>query len=462
MRSVLFVLLALLGPAAALASDFFIVWPGHPSAPAISPPREGPVVREWEVEINMRGIVANKAAVARINVRLPDGERTFVMRRFSDIAGFVLVGEDNFGIRPDARDEDISYNWYGEGGTEQMTIAVHQGVMSATVTGSRDVYSLIRREAAPVLQQIDVTRIPPPIELGRPTGNAKQTLLTWASLPQAKSAIDTVDILVVHTPAALAQAGSMADLNARVAESFVQVENALVTSGMDSVRVRNVITGGDLSLEVPYNEVPGNTCTGPDVNVCRWVGHRIWVRTDATVAAQRDAYGADLVVMLVADQVGPVGVAYVQNFNCGVFEEYEDTPGCDIGAAYAPFAFSVVSLPHTTSYLVFAHEVGHQFGMQHHSALGVTPAYPWSYAKIRSNNSAETIVGGAGLARSMQYSNPNVPFIGTTETSGETLRFNARTGVCLAPTMSGFRTPGQLFRLFADGFEEQLVPLVGC
>ena len=62
----------------------------------------------------------------------------------------------------------------------------------------------------------------------------------------------------------------------------------------------------------------------------------------------------------------------------------------------------------------------------------------------------------------MQYSNPNVPFLGTTEPSGETLRFNARTGVCLAPAMSGFRTPGQLFRLFADGFEEQLVPLVGC
>lgn len=455
----------LLWPTAALPSEFFVVWPGHPDAPPISGPRDSAVDREWEVAVDMRGIPANTAAVTKVNVRLPDGDRAFVMRRFSDIAGFELVGEDDFRIRPDARDDEISYNWYGEAGAEQMTIAVHRGVMSATITGGSALYSLIRRVSKSVFQQIDVSRIPPSLEpLTRPS-DFKRSPPTLATAPRTKSAFDTVDVLIVHTPAALAEAtigGDVANMNARVAESFLQIESALAPSGMDSVRVRNVLSSGNLSVEVPYNEVPGNSCTGTNVNVCRWIGHRIWLRTDATVAALRDTYGADLVVMLVGDQAGVTGIAYVQNLDCGVFVGYEDTPGCGVGAAYEPFAFAVVTIPFASSFQVLAHEVGHQFGMHHQTAPGESPAYPWSYAKTSGSGTIQTVVGGMSLIRSIQYSNPNVPFIGTTEPSGETLQFNARTGACLAPVMSGFRTPGQVFRLFVDGFESPLVPPLGC
>lgn len=302
---VLLALATLLLPVAVFASDFFIVWPGHPDAPPTAGTRDGIVEREWRVQVDMRGIVANKAAVARITVRLPDGERSFVMRRFSDISGFELVGEDDFQIRPGARDEEISYNWYGEAGTDQMTIAVYQGVMSATITGGADVYTLIRRADSPIFQAIDIARIPPPVELGPAVATQKGWVPTSIPVPQPKSFWDTVDVLVVHTPAALANVGSVADMNARVAESFVQMESALSTSGMDTVRVRNVLSGGNLSIEVPYNEIPGNSCApGTDANICRWVGHRIWSRTSSTVSALRNTYGADLVVMMVADQAG--------------------------------------------------------------------------------------------------------------------------------------------------------------
>lgn len=129
-------------------------------------------------------------------------------------------------------------------------------------------------------------------------------------------------------------------------------------------------------------------------------------RASATVAALRDAHGADLVVMVVGDQTGYAGVAYVQNVDCGIVELYENTPGCDVGQAHSPFAFSAVSIRFATSYQVFAHEIGHQFGMQHQSAPGISPAYPWSYAKTYF--SLETVEGGEGRTRSLQYSNPNV------------------------------------------------------
>ena len=467
MSRTLLLLLSLVLPTAVVASDFFTIWPEHPEAPGRPGPREGAVEREWDVRIDMRGIVANTAAIEKIGVRLPDGERTFFMRRIALDAGFELVGEDDFEIRPGARDEEISYSWYGEAEAEQMTIAVHEGVMSATITGSRGVYSLIRQRALPVLQRIDTSRISTlePGGDGRPVPpkSAWSPPMSLDGL-MPKLAIDNVDVLVVHTAAALTAAGSLADLNARVAESFVQIQDAMTVSGMSGVRVRNVLSGSNLSEAISYNEVPGNTCAGPNVGLCRWTGHRIWLRTSTAVASLRNTHGADLVVMLVGDNEGPVGVAYVQRPDCGVTANYENTTGCDVGAAYSAFAFSVVNVAFTTSFQVFAHEVGHQFGMDHQEdAFGsLTPAYPWSYAKTKDDLSVQTVVGGFSLARTLQFSNPNVPFIGSGEASGETLQFNARTGACLAATMSGFRTPGQLLTLFSDGFELLLIPIGGC
>ena len=164
-----------------------------------------------------------------------------------------------------------------------------------------------------------------------------------------------------------------------------------------------------------------------------------------------------------ANGLGPVGVAYIQEDNCGVLDGYEATAGCDVGSAYSAFAFSAVSLTWTTAFQVFPHELGHQFGMQHQvEVASPTPAYPWSFAKTISDGSVQTVVGGYSLARTVQFSNPNVPFIGSAEASGETFQFNARTGACLASGMSDFRTPGQLATLYSDGFELRLIPIDGC
>lgn len=296
-------LLAFLPQVADAQSDFFTVWPGHPTAPAIPVPPDTAVMREWNVGLNLRGIAANNRAVSAMRLRLPDGLRTFKMKRFSDISGFEPVGEDDFQIRPGAADREISYTWYGEAGTEQLTVAVYQGVMSATLTGGTALYSVSRRDGAPLLQQLDVRRIPPSLETSPSPGaidSAKLGLMKLA--PQslrslAKSSLDVVDVLVVHTPGALAHpniGGDIANLNARIAESFLQSASALESSGMNTVRLRNVLSSGNLSVEVPYNEVPGNTCAGASTAICRWTGHRIRLRTSPSVQSLRNTYGADL------------------------------------------------------------------------------------------------------------------------------------------------------------------------
>ncbi len=414
------------------------------------------------MDVDLRGIVADRAAIEHIEVRLPEGVTRFTMRHFDLVSGFVLDGEDDFRIDPDAADGDISYTWYGEAGDRQLGIAVYHGLMSATQTGPGGSYGLAYVAGELRWRHIDPRRMPRPIEQPGPRAPQPVDKHIAAPLARPKYGLNTVDVLVLNTANARTVAGGRAQLDATVFGAMEQVSVALRTSGMDDVRVRNVLQSGDLSVEVNYNEVPGNTCAGPDVDLCRWVGHRMWLRTSATVASLRDTHGADLVVMLVGDDQGYAGVAYVQRVGCGELEFYEESPGCSTGLGYAPFAFSVIDVGLATEYQVFAHELGHQFGMEHQQSANVTPSYPWSFAQTRSDWLVETVVGGQSLDRSLQFSNPNVPFVGTSEPSGEALRFNARSASCLARAMAGFRIPGALETFYSDGFEVRLIPPEGC
>jgi len=418
------------------------------------------------VVVDLRGIVAGSRAVSAIRVKMPDGsDQIFKMKRFDDISGFELVGEFDFQPIPDAPDSEISYNWYGESSSAQMTIAVWQGVMSATIGGIDEPLTLQRVNGRMMARALDRSRMPPELELApidMDTKSVKPRIVRLGPV-RNKSVVAHVDALVVHTPAALAAVGGdPATLNALVAEAFVQSESAMEVSGMTSTRVRNVLASqANLSIEVPYGETPGNNCTGPSTINCRWHGHRIWLRTDSGVSALRNTWGADIVVMIVADQ-GMAGIAYTQRTNCGSTQGYENTPGCEVGSAYESFAFSVVSAPFVTAGYTFAHEIGHQFGMEHQSGSS-SPSYVWSFAMTSADGIVQTTMGNQpNPFRRLQYSNPSVLFIGSSLPSGDSLRFNARTGECLAPVMSTFRSPSQPSFIFWDDFETKLIPIGGC
>lgn len=454
----------------AFAQSNLLRWNGPPGSIEHPDPGIRGAEREWPVGLNMREVMANERARSRIRVHVPG--RTplvFTAINIEPTSGFRIVGNYEYEPNPDVPDSELSYTWFGNAGSRQMTIAVHKGRMSATIQFDDRVYAISSRDGQSVIRQFDPGQMLGDADEGIPMANTSPTAVPGASkhhnltLPTlAKNAVDTVDVLVVHTAAALAGVGNdQAQLNATIAEAFQQSESSFATSGVNTLKVRNVLAGSaNLSEFVDYDEDSGWVCGGgTNATQCRWIGHRVWLRTDATVQALRNSYGADIVVMLVGDS-GLGGVAYTQRPDCGSLPNYESTLGCTVGAGYSEFAYAVVWVGQATVFQIFAHETGHQFGMEHTTTSG-TPSYAWSFAKLIPST-AQTIMGTALFARSLQYSNPNVLFIGRTETSGETLRFNARTAYCLAPVMSGYRAPNQILRLFWNGFEDSLVPLDGC
>ena len=176
------------------------------------------------------------------------------------------------------------------------------------------------------------------------------------------------------------------------------------------------------------------------------------------------------VIMLVADDAGATGIAYTQRPDCGN-SSGEEIDGCDPGSAYEGFAFSVVSIAFATSFQVFAHESGHQLGMSHHEeAVSFTPSFNFAYGHF-VNNQNETVLSTAGARnecsncpRALQYSNPNVPFIGSGDPGvpsgtddgdpGTDDAWNARASTALAPGVSEFRDPQLGDLVFRNSFEQ--------
>lgn len=309
-------------------------WDGTPGSVENELPRSiAGVVHEWPVDVNLRDIVANADARRSIDVDVPgESDLTFKMINFNEKSGFIVIGEDediDVVPDPDAPDESLSYFWYGSSEHHQMTISVWRGRMVATIQAEGRSYSVSARESRPVLQEFDLARMPRPFDLDDEQRSESPKTASW-SMPIYKNIVDTVDVLFVHTADALAEVSNdPALLNAAVVLAEDQLNQALNTSAATTVRVRNVMSGPDFSEFVSYDENSGHTCTGASVEGCRWVGHRIWLRTDATVDSLRSAYGADVVVMLVGDGVDIGGVAYTQRPNCGVLTGYENTAGCD-------------------------------------------------------------------------------------------------------------------------------------
>lgn len=114
-------------------------------------------------------------------------------------------------------------------------------------------------------------------------------------------------MLVVHTSAALA-VGGQAALDALVAKVMSDLSAATIDSDVVQVGFSNVRPIGQPNALVSYNENPTQTD-----EYTRWIGHRAWVRSAAEVAALRNTYEADVVVMLVGDHVNTCGVAYNQS-----------------------------------------------------------------------------------------------------------------------------------------------------
>jgi len=221
-----------------------------------------------------------------------------------------------------------------------------------------------------------------------------------------------IDVMVMYTPEARDAAGGVAAIEA-TAQAAVDIANTAFDDSNVVTRfnlVHAAVTtrhdSGDLYADLP------------------------WLRDDAGVAALRNAYAADLVSLLVEDGGGYCGLGYVMRYP---------------SASFADSAFQVTDRGCAVGNLSWAHEHGHNMGMEHDPANGTAPAsasYPWSFGHF-VDGSYRTVMSYSnqclyGCTRVPHFSNPGVFHAGVA-TGIADQRDNHRTADLTAPIVANFR-----------------------
>lgn len=232
---------------------------------------------------------------------------------------------------------------------------------------------------------------------------------------EESSNIVTIDLLSVYTPNARSSAGGTTQIEALIQAAIDNANTAFIESNMNA-RYRLVHTA-----EVNH---PPQASTGDALSV---------VTNDANVAALRDQYGADMVSFIV-DTPNSCGTAWVQR---------------NPGSSFVNYAFQATDIHCAVGNLTFAHEHGHNMGMEHNpenSGVGSEPekaSYLWSFAHY-VNGSYRTVMSYSspcsnGCTRVMRFSNPNINYAGV-PTGVVNEKENARTGDLTTPIISDFRS----------------------
>lgn len=191
-------------------------------------------------------------------------------------------------------------------------------------------------------------------------------------------AFTEVDVMIVHTTAATAEAGGGIGMVALIDVAVARCNSAFINSDV-GIRLRLVRTE-----EVAYTEVDNST----DLSNLRHGNGAL-----SQVAGWRDASGADLVSLFTTSSGG---IAYLYNGS-------------------AELGFSVVGIGNTES--TFAHEIGHNFGLRHdrENDSTVNPLYSYSHGwRFTPDNAPQlrTIMAYAPGRSIPYFSNPDITYMG--------------------------------------------------
>lgn len=241
--------------------------------------------------------------------------------------------------------------------------------------------------------------------------------------PVAPSGVTPViDVLVVFSPASTSQLGGQAQ-----AQTFAQ-------SAVDSANLAyaNSLIDAQLRLRgVRFTTRTDSGNSGTDLS---------WVRNDVEVAGWRNDVGADLVGM-ISEFSNSCGQGYLM--------------GSPPSTGFAPSAYQVTARGCAVGNLSYAHEHGHNMGLQHDPANGSGGSFAYArghfvdgnYRTVMSYSTACTM----GCTRRPYFSNPNVNFQGAASGIADQ-RDNARAANQTAPIAAQFRAEVAL-PLFANGYE---------
>lgn len=203
-----------------------------------------------------------------------------------------------------------------------------------------------------------------------------------AEEPMADTA-DVIDVMVLFTPRAAANAGGATAMTNLINLGVSETNTSYANSGIQQ-RLRLVH-----SAEMPYTEV--NSFSTNLNNL------RIGAGTLGGVAALRETYRADLVMLLV-DPATPdaCGIAYLMT---------------TVSTAFAPFGFSVSDTSCVSPNYTFAHELGHNMGARHDWYVdgGATPfSYAHGYVNPTAGQRWRTIMAYPDLCTAQGFNCPRL------------------------------------------------------
>ncbi len=315
-----------------------------------------------------------------------------------------------------------SYRWVGhvDADPQQQVLITRVGEHLTAYLSLRDaIYELTPTAQGPVLLKLDTERFPP-CAGAIPTASALDDMASTAnSAPSGGPNI--MDVLIVFSPAATTQLGGEA-----AARTFAQgaVDSANLSFDNSQMAAQFRLAGTRFTTRADSG------AGGSDLS---------WLRSDPEVAGWRNQVGADLVGM-ISEFGGSCGVGYLM--------------GNPPGAGFAPSGFQVTARNCAIGNLTYAHEHGHNMGLQHDPANGSGPAFAYAYGHFVDGNFRTVMSYSSGCVggctRRPYFSNPNVVFQGAA-TGIADQRDNARAGNQTAPIVAAFRvaTGG----LFANSFE---------
>ena len=336
--------------------------------------------------------------VTQLSIVVPDNRELILVREHLERRGKGEVAW--FGVVEDEPDSEV-------------TLTLKRGIVVGRVRVGTDVYELMSTPNKQLtIELLDDSAFP---ELDsdfvvieeEPQQSAPALNNTTAS-----EAMTIIDLLIVYSNDALADAGSTAQMEA-IAQAAVDAANSAFINSEMTLRYRLVHT-----QHIDYNTAGTTT------------DDLYWVDSDPEVANLRNQYGADMVSVIV-DTPGSCGTGYVQR---------------NPGASFAPWAFQATDIDCAVGNLTFGHEHGHNLGMEHNpensSATSSSASFPWSFAHY-VNGSYRTMMSYSaqcqnGCPRAQQISNPSVIHNGVA-TGISDQRDNARTGEVTGPISALFR-----------------------
>ncbi len=269
---------------------------------------------------------------------------------------------------------------------------------------ANQVYEIVPKGAKQILIELDQSLFPECAGAIKGDDSKPKTENVLATTDSG----DRIDVLVLYTTPVKNSLGGDAQAQA-FAQSAIDTTNTTYLNSKIRQRVRLVnaqetaITEtGSLGTELPV------------------------VRSDATVAALRNQYGADLVAMISNS-----------SDNCGI--------GYLMGSANPLNGFTVTSRTCAVGNLSFPHELGHNMGSQHNPENGSGPTYPFGFGHY-VNSVFRTVMSYVdpcpnGCTRQPYFSNPEILFSGF-PTGIDNARDNARSINNTADTIANYRYSG--------------------